>query len=176
MGADWRCFHGAGCIVGISSMSPPSRIPASRRRALPLLLGAAALAVALGACAPRIDVRGYTADPDALAEIEPGVQTASQVAALLGTPTVVSTFDERRWYYIMRRTETTSFYTPELAEQQIVAVSFDEDDVVAEVAFLGAEEARAIHPVSVESPVRGRDLSLFQQLFGNIGRPAASNR
>ena len=55
-------------------------------------------------------------------------------------------------------------------------IAFDENGVVAEVASMSIEEARAIEPVEEESPTRGRELSFFEQIFGNIGRPAATNQ
>ncbi len=135
-----------------------------------------AAAVAVVGCAPRIDVHGHIGDPDALDGIRPGVQTQAQVAELLGTPTAVATFDDARWYYVTRRTETVSFYDPELTAQRVVAIAFDENGVVESVDSFAAEEARAIDPADDETPTRGRSFGLLEQLFGNIGRPAALGR
>ena len=133
------------------------------------------MAVTVG-CSPKLDVHGHVGDPEALAEIRPGVQTQDQVAELLGTPSAVATFDDARWYYITRRTETVAFYDPDLVSQQIVVIAFDEGGVVTEVASFAAEEAREIDPVDDESPTRGRTFSLLEQLLGNLGRPATLGR
>ena len=101
------------------------------------------------------------------------MQTREEVARLLGTPSAVGTFDDARWYYISRRTETTAFNAPELVDQSVIVIAFDESGVVAEVASVSTEEARAIEPVEEESPTRGRELGLLEQLLGNIGRPTA---
>ena len=145
-----------------------------RSRAVRLVWLAAAVAAA--GCAPRIDVHGHIVAPDALDGIRPGVQTQAQVAELLGTPTVVATFDDARWYYVTRRTETVSFYDPELIAQRVVVIAFDENGVVESVDSFAAEEARAIDPADDETPTRGRSFGLLEQLFGNIGRPAALGR
>ena len=144
---------------------------AVRRRGRHVLLGCALAAAILAGCTPQVHVQGHVSNPDTLAEIKPGVQTRAEVARLLGTPSAVATFDDKRWYYISRRTETTAFYDPELVDQQVTVITFDENGVVAEVATVTAEEARNIEPVEEESPTRGRSFSILEQLLGNIGRP-----
>ena len=141
------------------------------RRARRTVLGCALAAALLAGCAPIVHQQGHVSDPEALAQIKPGVQTRAEVARLLGTPSAVGTFEDRHWYYISRRTETEAFNAPELVDQSIIVIAFDESGVVAEVTSVSTEEARAIDPVGEESPTRGRELGLLEQLLGNIGRP-----
>ena len=143
------------------------------RRLRRALLGCALAAALLAGCSPQVHQQGFVKDPEALAEIRPGVQTREQVASLLGSPSAVGTFDDAHWYYISRRSETTAFNAPELVDHNVTVIAFDESGVVAEVSSVSYEEARAIEPVDEESPTRGRTLGFFEQLFGNIGRPAA---
>jgi outer membrane protein assembly factor BamE (lipoprotein component of BamABCDE complex) len=140
----------------------PSRLSA-------LLLAAAALGL-LGACSPRIDQRGNLLDPDAVLAVQPGVQTKDQVAQLLGTPSTVATFDDKTWYYISKRTETTSFFRPDITDQQVLVVKFDDFDTVETVKLYGMDDAFEISPVSRVTPTHGQRLTILQQLFGNIGR------
>ena len=148
---------------------------AARGRGPRLVLGCAlgcVLAAALAAgCAPRVHMQGHVTDPEALAEIRPGVQSRAEVAQLLGTPSAVATFDDKRWYYITRRTETTAFYDPDLIEQNITVITFDDEGRVADVSSFAAEQARAVDPVDAESPTRGSSFGLLEQILGNIGRP-----
>ena len=137
------------------------------------LLGCALAAALLAGCAPQVHQQGHVRDAEALAEIKPGVQTREEVARLLGTPSAVGTFEDTHWYYITRRSETTAFYAPELVDQNITVIAFDENGLVAEITSLSLEEARAIEFAEEETPTRGRELTLLQQLFGNIGRPIA---
>ena len=62
--------------------------------------------VATAGCAARIDQRGNKPDEDQVVQINPGVDDKNRVAELIGTPSTISTFDDRTWYYISRRTET----------------------------------------------------------------------
>ncbi|HEX6119502.1 MAG TPA: outer membrane protein assembly factor BamE, partial [Dongiaceae bacterium] len=62
----------------------------------------------LTACAPRIDQRGNKPDEDQVVQINPGVDDKNRVAELIGTPSAISTFNDKTWYYISKRTETTA--------------------------------------------------------------------
>ncbi len=138
------------------------------RSALALLLFAAA--ASLGACSPRIDQRGNLLDPDAVLAVQPGVQTKDQVAQLLGTPSTIATFDDKTWYYVSKRTETTAFFPPDITDQQVLVVKFDDIDTVEKIQILGMNDAYEIEPVGRITPTYGQRLTILQQLFGNIGR------
>ena len=141
----------------------------ARRSRLPLL-GCALVALALAACQPTIDQRGNLPDKSKLAEIEPGVTTKEMVSQMLGTPSSVSTFGDKTWYYISRRTEQTSFFEPEVLDQQVVVVAFDEGGVVREVQHLNLADSRPVDPSSRETPSAGRELGFVEQLIGNLGK------
>ncbi|HEV8262594.1 MAG TPA: outer membrane protein assembly factor BamE, partial [Burkholderiales bacterium] len=76
-----------------------------------LLIGVGlALALTAAACTPRIDQRGNKPDEEQVVQINPGVDDKNRVAELIGTPSAISTFNDRTWYYISKRTETTAFF------------------------------------------------------------------
>lgn len=143
----------------------------ARRLTLPgrLILSMALVVLATG-CARVIDQRGSLPDPDDVLAIQPGVQTKDEVAALLGTPSTVGTFDDRNWYYISKRTKTVAFFSPSVQDQQILVIKFDDGDVVEAVDLFGLDDAVAVDPESRETPTYGQRLTLLQQLLGNIGR------
>ena len=129
-----------------------------------------AVAAALGACAPMVDTRGNLPPPEAIAGIQPGVTTRTQVTQLLGSPSSVGTFNDRTWYYIGRKTETLAFLSPELTDQQVLVVRFDDAGVVQDLEKRGMESAREVAMNDRETPTAGHSLGFFEQLFGNIGR------
>ncbi len=136
-------------------------------------LGAIALlgVVSAGAaCTPTIDSRGHVPDKRAIDQIQPGEQTRAEVSQLLGSPSSVGTFDEHRWYYISSRTETLAFYKPEMIDQQVLVIEFDQCGVVKSVHQLTEADAREIEPVDRVTPTYGKELGFFEQIFGNIGR------
>jgi outer membrane protein assembly factor BamE (lipoprotein component of BamABCDE complex) len=139
---------------------------------------ALALVTALGvaSCAPQINLRGHVPNPESLALIKPGQQTRDQVLDMLGSPTAIGTFEDTRWYYITRKTEQLAFYEPDLIEATIVLVEFDQAGFVKQVAHLSNDQARDIDPVSRTTPTKGRELSVIEQLLGNLGVAAPRSR
>ena len=143
---------------------------------------AALLALALAACTGRVDTRGNLADPEVISQITPGESTRGTVEDLLGSPTTVATFNDSTWYYIGRKTERFAFFEPEVLEQQVVAIHFDQAGTVTDVKIYGPDDAREVELVERTTPTAGRELTVLQQLFGNLGRfnteegPAAPQR
>lgn len=136
-----------------------------------LLAGVAgAFALAVTACTPRIDQRGNKPDEDQVVLINPGVDDKNRVAELIGTPSTISTFDDRTWYYVSKRTETTAFFDPDVVDQEILAISFDEQGIVDNMRVYGPENGRTIAYVDRTTPTEGNELTLMQQLLGNLGR------
>jgi outer membrane protein assembly factor BamE (lipoprotein component of BamABCDE complex) len=130
------------------------------------------LGLTLASCTPTIAKRGNTIEDDQLQEIKVGESTREDVAKVLGTPTQMATFDDKTWYYIGQRTEKEAFFDPDLKEQKIVTVEFTPEGKVLSVNKSGAELAQNIDPVKAKTPTYGKDLTIVQQLLGNIGRPS----
>jgi outer membrane protein assembly factor BamE (lipoprotein component of BamABCDE complex) len=139
------------------------------RRTLLAGLGLALALTAIG-CTPRIDQRGNKPDEEQVVHINPGVDDKNRVAELIGTPSTISTFNDRTWYYISKRTETTAFLDPDVTDQEILAISFDESGIVQDMRIYGPEDGRTIAYVDRTTPTEGNELTLVQQLLGNLGR------
>jgi outer membrane protein assembly factor BamE (lipoprotein component of BamABCDE complex) len=125
---------------------------------------------ALSACAPVINTRGQQPDPDVLAKIEAGTTSQRDVERALGTPSTKGVFRENVWYYMSERTERTAFFAPELLERKIIAVVFDKVGVVEDIVTYTENDKQEIALVARITPTAGNELSIIQQLFGNIGR------
>lgn len=67
------------------------------------LLSALILAVALAGCQSVQMEKGNILEPEVVALIKPGKTTQREVAAYLGSPTMVNTFRANRWIYIHDR-------------------------------------------------------------------------
>lgn len=128
------------------------------------------LLAALSACSPLITVHGHEPDPDALATIEPGQTDQRDVQLALGSPSTEGVFRTNIWYYMSERTETVAFFEPELLERKIIAIVFDENEVVEDVFTYTENDRREVELVSRVTPTAGNEFSLIQQLFGNVGR------
>jgi outer membrane protein assembly factor BamE (lipoprotein component of BamABCDE complex) len=127
-------------------------------------------AAGLTACAPTIDQRGNLPEPTKLAQVHPGTTTREQVAQLLGTPSSTGVFDDKNWYYISRRTSQTSFLDPDVLDQQVYIVNFDDKGVVRGVDHKDLADGKEIEPAPGATPAPGRELTFFEQVLGNVGR------
>lgn len=139
------------------------------RIALPVA-GAALIAVSLAACTPRSATRGSIPTEQQIEMVVPGVHGRDDVHSILGTPSVVSTFDENTWYYIGRRTTQYAFFRRKTAEQQVLIVRFGRDGRLDKISRLDENDGREVALVERETPSAGRKLGILQQLFSNLGR------
>ncbi len=136
----------------------------------------AALALALGgllglsACGSNFAVRGNMPDPEDIEAITAGVDSRRDVADRLGSPSTLSTFKDRKWYYIGQTTRQVAFMKPEVLSRRVLVVTFDDDGRVDEKVVYDLKDGWEIDPVSRITPTEGQDLTIFQQLFGNFGR------
>jgi outer membrane protein assembly factor BamE (lipoprotein component of BamABCDE complex) len=135
-----------------------------------LLLGLFCLAGAGAACTPTIDQRGNLPDEEKLATIRPGITSKETVAQVLGTPSSTSTFDDKTWYYISKRTEQVAFFEPTLLDQQVVVIDFDDSNLVADIRRMGMADRRDVTPVARATPAPGKEMTIMEQLLGNVGR------
>lgn len=136
------------------------------RAALSLAFGALLLA---GGCTQIRDHQGYILDETLATAVQPGVDNRESVQSTLGRPTFVGQFDQRDWYYLSRVTRQLAFSMPKPAEQTVLHIRFDEAGNVERVERTGIELVSRINPSNEETPTLGRERSLFEELFGNIG-------
>jgi outer membrane protein assembly factor BamE (lipoprotein component of BamABCDE complex) len=128
------------------------------------------LALLLAGCVVSEDQRGNLPDPDKLAEVHPGTTTKEQVVKILGSPSSESTFDDDTWYYISRKTKQVAFLSPEVLDQQVYVIDFDDKGVVKDLSHKTLANAEHVSPAPGATPSPGRELSFMEQLLGNIGR------
>lgn len=127
------------------------------------------LAGLAGACAPVIRTHGYTPVPEALARIQPGIDTRSSVQTKIGRPSSTGTFDETGWYYVSTVVEHYTYHEPKVIDRQVVAVTFDEADVVEAVDVLALQDGKLVDLKTGTTPTYGRQLTILEQLLGNVG-------
>lgn len=140
------------------------------RSCLPIALAAAiALALGTGGCSARKEVRGNYLTDAQLSTIQVGTTNRQTVMRVLGPPSTEGTFDKQIWYYIGRQTEEWAFFEPEVLEQRVVAIYFNEGGVVEHVERYGQNDARAVSVVERETPTSGHKIGFFEQILGNLG-------
>ena len=134
-------------------------------------LAFAALSVlGVAACAPTTTYQGFQAIDSNPADVKIGDDTRSTVLAKLGTPSATSTFDKDTWYYMDQVVNRTSFYNPRMSRRDVVAISFDKNsEQVTEVRKYGLQDGKVFAFNKRETPTRGREMTVLEQLLGSIG-------
>ncbi|TQV80475.1 outer membrane protein assembly factor BamE [Denitrobaculum tricleocarpae] len=144
------------------------KISGSARAAF-MASGCAVGLLLLSGCSNNIQVRGNLPDPEIVGEIETGVHSRRQVAERLGSPSAISTFEDRKWYYVGQKTTQFAFFEPEVLERNVLVVTFDGTGKVDETKAYTLADGQVVDVVSRTTPTEGRELTLLQQIFGNLG-------
>lgn len=128
------------------------------------------LALTGTACSPTVEMRGNLPHPDMLSQIQPGKTSRDDVQVLLGTPSSTITYGDETWHYISAKSEQVAFFEPKYLERRVVSVSFDQSGVVKAVSNRHLEDGQKIELVDRETPTAGKEMSILEQLLGNVGR------
>ncbi|MCW5746651.1 MAG: outer membrane protein assembly factor BamE [Alphaproteobacteria bacterium] len=126
--------------------------------------------MAVAACDPIVDVRGHVPTPGSMEKLEVGTQTREDVLRLIGSPSSVASFGDSVWYYVTQRQEATAFFAPKVSEQKVTAIYFGDDGRIKQIRTFGPEDARDPGMVDRKTPTVGKELTVLEQIFGNVGR------
>jgi len=122
-----------------------------------------------GGCTSIKDHRGFMIDQALVDSVLPGVDNKLSVERTLGRPTLASQFGDQTWYYIGTDTRQLAFRRPQASAQTILRVRFDPKGNVLSVDKAGTEKIVRLNPDKDLTPTLGRQRSLLEDLFGNIG-------
>ena len=138
--------------------------PKSLLRAGVALLLSSALAAA---CAPTVQVHGYVPPPADVARIRPGDSTAT-VEEVLGRPSSNGIIRDSAWYYVSSTIENYTYNPPRVIDRTVLAVNFTRNGTVRDIQRYGLEDGRIINLTTRTTATGGRELSVLEQLFGNL--------
>ena len=139
------------------------------RKAVVLIALITGLAAA-ESCAPITGYQGFQAIDVRPADVKAGLDTRSTVLAKLGSPTATSTFDKDIWFYMSQTRTQTAYYRPKVIKRDVVAISFDHvTDQVTSVHSYALQDGRVIAYDPRETPTRGREMTVLEQLLGAVG-------
>jgi outer membrane protein assembly factor BamE (lipoprotein component of BamABCDE complex) len=139
------------------------------KRAAVLVL-AAVLGAAAPGCSPVIENHGYAPDEALLTDIAVGQDTRGSVQRKIGRPSSTGVFSDTGWYYVSTTIKRHMYHAPKVIDRRVVAIEFDQNDIVTAMNEYGLEDGRVIDLQTRTTPTHGRKLTILQQLLGNIGR------
>ena len=133
------------------------------------LIALVAAGLATASCTPTVNVRGNIVKDFQLAEVVPGEDSRTDILKKLGSPTTKGTFDENVWYYIGQETEKRGILDPEVTQERVIIVTFNDEGLVEDVQDV--DNDRIDLPIAREkTPTSGNEVTVMQQFLGNIGR------
>ncbi len=103
-------------------------------------------------------------------DVAVGSDTKSTVMERLGSPSAVAAFDPNTWFYITQISDAVAFRDSNVRRRDVIAIAFNkEDEKVASVSAYGLKDGHVIAYNRRQTPTRGRELSVLEQLLGTIG-------
>ena len=164
-----RRLHLHGVIGGKFAVLKDEPINIWPKRPLGVCLAAALLAATLAGCGAEINRHGHMFMDIDLATIQPGM-SKEQVASTLGSPDTTGTIGGDAFYYISTTQKSYAFFKPWEIDRKVVAVYFNGQSSVDYVAQYGLRDGIVVRYAKDETPARGKDLGVLEQLFGNISQ------
>lgn len=125
---------------------------------------------ALAGCTALYENHGYVPPDEDLQQLVPGVDTRATVDDVIGAPSAAGLLSGGDYYYVRSRMKTYGMLRPEEIDRQVLAISFDERDVIANIERFDLSDGRVV-PLSrrvTDSSVSGK--GFLQQILGNFGK------
>lgn len=136
---------------------------------LKLTTFAAITALSLAACTPTHNVHGNLIADYQLEDIQAGVDGRSDILRKLGSPTTRAPFDDNVWYYLGQETEKKGVFDPEVVNERVVVVFFNNDGIVEKIEDVDTD--RMDIPYSRDkTKTSGNEITVMQQFIGNLGK------
>jgi len=142
------------------------------RRTVPLALAA----LVLTACETNPEIRGFAPAPGAVDKLEIGTQSREDVQRLIGSPSAVATFNPNVWYYITEKQEWWGPSKPWIVDQAVIQITFNEGGRVTTIKYYDKSDAQNITMVARITPTSGKELTVLEQILGNVGKFSPGQR
>ena len=123
----------------------------------------------LAACSPRFNNHGYVPPAEDLNSLVVGVDSRATVDDVVGAPSASGLLSGGDYYYVRSRIKEVGLYRPEVVERRVLAISFDQNDTIANIEQFSLADGRVV-PLTrrvTDSSVVGK--GFLRQLLGNFG-------
>jgi outer membrane protein assembly factor BamE (lipoprotein component of BamABCDE complex) len=158
-----------------TSSKARSRANRTASQALPLTragLAALLLVVGLSGCGTsETFVHGQKITQEQLQQAPVGA-SREQVELALGTPSTTGVTSNEVFYYISQTdVQPVRFLNPRTVDRRILAVYFDSDGRVREIAEYGLKDGKVFDFIARKTPTTGEDLGFVSQVLKGVLRP-----
>lgn len=124
--------------------------------------------IVVTACTATFKNHGYAPLDEDLQNLVVGVDTRATVDDTVGPPSLSGMLGDGNYYYVRSRVREFGMFRPEVVERQVLAISFNEDNTIANIERFGLEDGNIV-PLSrrvTDSSVISN--GFLRQMLGNI--------
>ena len=123
----------------------------------------------VSSCAPIKKISGYVPLTTEIQKLVVGESTKEEIILKLGEPLVWEDHSSATLVYLQQEFETKAFFKPRVKNRVIVELIFDENSILKKVKYLDYSSANMVRMEKNIVKSTGRQLTFWQQMFGNIG-------
>ncbi|MEM9106626.1 MAG: outer membrane protein assembly factor BamE [Pseudomonadota bacterium] len=125
--------------------------------------------VLTGCMSSEVLTQGYVVDSQTLELVPPG-SSREQVLLSLGSPTTRGDYGQETFYYIsQKRQRAAMFLKPRLVEQTILAVYFDDEGTVTNIANYTLEDGKVFDTINRTTPTGGKEETFLTRVLSSVG-------
>ncbi|MEP3347776.1 MAG: outer membrane protein assembly factor BamE [Litoreibacter sp.] len=121
-------------------------------------------------CSEVIRNHGYIPIEDDLQSLTVGVDTRGSVEDLVGKPSSSGVLRGGDWFYVGSKVRHYAYKKPTEIDRQVVALRFDEDEVLQNVERFGLQDGRVVALSRRVTETTIRDVTFIRQIIRNFGR------
>ena len=122
----------------------------------------------LFACTPVYRFHGYVPQAEDLEKIEVGVDTRETVIEKIGAPIASGVSQADGFFYISSKWEHLGARAPKIVSRDIVAISFDQDNLVRNIGRYQLADGEIITLVRRVSEGGAQEVGVIRQILNNL--------
>ncbi len=126
------------------------------------------LVVAAG-CAAQYRNHGYVPPDEDLNQLVVGVDTRATVDEVIGVPSAAGVLSGGDYYYVRSRIKEYGMYRPQVVDRQVLAISFNADDTIANIERFGLKDGNVVPLTRRVTNSSVIDNGFLRQIFSNFG-------
>ena len=127
------------------------------------------LFIFITSCVNKKIVNGQLPDGEMLAKLRLYEDNKQVIDQLLGSPSFKGEFGDNSYYYFSTISDKIAFLEPDLIEQKIIQLKFDDKDILNKVYLFEKNDSKEILMSSNFTKTTGREISILEQMISNFG-------
>ena len=127
------------------------------------------LFIIITSCVNKKIVNGQIPDGEMLTKLRLNEDNKQVIDQLLGSPSFKGEFGDNSYYYFSTISDKIAFLEPDLIEQKIIQLKFDDKNILSKVYLFEKNDSKEILMSSNSTKTTGREISILEQMISNFG-------